>query len=163
MADYQAHVKQAKKNLYLISGINQHLKESWDWQVTIAYYAAVHLMNAHLAKKANLHYKTHVDVKNALFMTLSTCKIPEDIYTSFVKLENYSRRSRYLCHEDIEKTDEAKEYLTYDKHLKKCLGYLDKILTFFNSEYQEDFDKQNIDCIELKNVNLRYFQYAVFV
>lgn len=159
MADYSAHLKKAKRNLYLVSGINKAFNEDWDWQVTIAYYAAVHLMNAHLAKKGNLHYKTHVDVKNALFSSLSVCKVPDDIYLSFVKLENYSRRSRYLCHEDIEKTEDSKEYPTYDKHLKKALGYLDKILIFFNKEYGESFDRQEIDCLEIKSTIYFYFSY----
>ena len=159
MADYQAHIAQAKRNLTFLAGINQQLTDTWDWQVTAAYYVAVHLMNGHLAKKANLHYKTHADVKNALFARLSPCKIPDDIYTSFVKLENLSRRSRYLCNDDIPKNDDTIMYQTYDKHLKKALQYLDKIMVFFCTEYGVIFDKQKIDCIEMKVVLLSYFEY----
>ena len=87
MADYQAHIAQAKKSPAFLSGINQKLNDTWDWQVTTAYYVAVHLMNGHLARRANLHYKTHADVKNALFAQLSPCKILDYVYTSFIKLE----------------------------------------------------------------------------
>jgi len=160
MADYQDHIKQANKNLTILGGINNQFNQNWDWQVTAAYYTAVHLMNGHLAKTANLHYKTHADVKNALFASLSPCKVPDDIYTAFVKLENYSRRSRYLCHEDVEKTDDSLVYLTYDRHLKKSLGYLDKILSFFSSKYGESFEEISIKCLELKNLKLTHFKYS---
>ena len=87
MADYQAHINQAKKNLTILSGISKQIDKSWDWQVTCCYYVAVHLMNSHIAKTANLHYKTHEKVKTALYDPMSTCKIPDDTYAAYIKLE----------------------------------------------------------------------------
>src|SRR6201996_3496254 len=144
MADYQSHLNQAKKNLQILADVNKTIHNSWDWQVTLCYYVAVHLMNAHLAIKANLHYKTHVDVKNALFSSTSPCKIPEDIYLDFAKLENYSRRARYLCNDNPHNHDSDRAFLTYDKHLKKSLILLDRILKYFSIEYEESFDKESI-------------------
>ena len=158
MADFLAHIKQAKRNLSTLNQLNLNAIDNWDWQVTIAYYVGVHLMNAHIAKKGNLHYKTHEKVKNALFDDLSPCKIPEEIYTSYVKLENLSRRARYLCHED-KKGDANHAFFTFDKHLKKALIQLNQLMLFFEKEHDVQFDTVDIDCIEIKNLSLFYFPY----
>ena len=158
MADLQSHIKQAKKNLATLSETSQKIKDSWDWQVTMAYYAAVHLMNGHLAAKVNLHYKTHKDVKIALFDERLSCKIPDDVYYAYVSLENLSRRSRYLCHEDST-IDNAREFKTFDKHLKKALHNLDIILDYFTSEHKVVFEKLPIDCLEIKSGSSSHFFY----
>lgn len=162
MADYQDHINQAKKNLLILAEVNKSIPNSWDWQVTISYYVAVHLINGHLAKKANLHYKTHVDVKNAIYSTIPACNVPQDVYLAFGKLENYSRRARYLCHDDMKSNDDTKAYLTYDRHLRKALQYLDTMLSYFSSEYGEQFPNYSIDCIEIKNLTLKYFKYIKY-
>jgi hypothetical protein len=158
VAGFDDHIRQAKGNISILSEFNQKIENGWDWQVTITYYVAVHLMNAHLAKKANLHYKTLEQVKNALFSQTSVAKIPDDVYTSYVKLEGLSRRSRYLCHEDNSGQPQL-PFLTYDKHLKKALKNLDKIISFISKEYKINFNKANIDCIEIKEDNLIFFKY----
>lgn len=164
MADYQAHINHAKKNLTILSGISQRIDQSWDWQVTCGYYVAVHLMNARIAKSANLHYKTHEKVKIALYDTLSSCKIPDDIYTAYVKLENLSRRARYLCHDDpAASTDDAHAFFTYDKHLKKAIVQLDKLLNYFHDIYKENFGVTEINCIEIKNLAFTNFKYKQVV
>ena len=158
MAGFDDHIRQAKSNISVLSEFNQKIENGWDWQVTIAYYVAVHLMNAHLAQKANLHYKTHESVKNALYSPTSVAKIPDDIYTAYVKLEGLSRRSRYLCHEDNPAQPHL-PFLTYDKHLKKALKNLDKVVGFIAKEYKVSFNKANIDCIEIKDEQFSFFQY----
>ncbi|MES2809387.1 MAG: hypothetical protein V4619_12215 [Bacteroidota bacterium] len=158
MAGFDDHIRQAKGNLSILSEFNQKILNGWDWQVTISYYVAVHLMNAHLAKKANLHYKTHEQVKNALFSLTSIAKIPDDVYTAYVKLEGLSRRSRYLCNE-ISNIQPELGFLTYDKHLKKALKNLDKVIAYISKEYNMTFNKVNIDCIEIKDETLSYFSY----
>jgi hypothetical protein len=163
MADFQAHITQAKKNLATLSEISLNITNTWDWQVTCAYYTSVHLMNAHLAKTVNLHYKTHVDVKKALYNSAWPCKVPDDIYTAYSILENYSRRARYLCHETVEQTDDTIAYLTYDRHLKKILKNLDLILIYFESTYVISFGKYPINCIEIKNVTFSHFIYKQVV
>ena len=160
MADYQAHINQAKRNLIIFSNLSKKVPDSWDWQVTSCYYVAVHLMNAHLAKTANLHYKTHDKVKLALYDTMSTCKIPDEIYTAYVKLENLSRRARYLCHDDPKLLmDSDKPFFTYDKHVKKAINQLDRLLLFYSSKYSENFGITEVDCIEIKNIIFVNFTY----
>jgi len=158
MADYQAHINQANKNLTVLSGINATVNESWDWQVTCAYYVAVHLMNSHIAKTANLHYKTHEKVKIALYSETSTCKIPDSIYVAYVRLENLSRRARYLCHDKpTTPVDENAAFLTYDVHLKKAIHQLDTILEHFKSVYQLVFKITPMRDINIVNGELKNF------
>lgn len=159
MADFQAHIKQAKKNLAFLYEINTKTKDSLDWQVTCAYYVAVHLMNSRLAQELNIHYKTHVDVKKAIFNATWPTKVPEAVYTSFSKLENLSRRSRYLCNDNISSTDNNIAYITYDRHFLKALKYLDNIINYFENEYNLSFEKGFIDCIDMKGVILSHFEY----
>lgn len=162
MASFDQHINQALKNFRVLEGINRAVPDSWDWQVTAAFYSGVHLVNAHLAKTANLHYRTHKDVKLSLFSAMSPAKIPEDIYLAYAKLEMLSRRARYLC-SDQEKPnpgDESKAFLSFDKHLRKALLHLDKLLIYLASVYHLTFPKVQLDCIELTGVTLTYFAHA---
>lgn len=162
MASFDQHINQARKNFIVLEGINKSVTDSWDWQVTTAFYAAVHLVNAHLAQKANLHYRTHKDVKISLYSSMSPAKIPEEIYLAYAKLEMLSRRARYLC-SDQEKPnpgDESKAFLTFDKHLRKALIHLDKLMNYIASAYSLSFPKIYLDCAELKGITLTYFIYA---
>jgi hypothetical protein len=113
-------------------------------------------MNGHIAKVSDLHYRTHKDVKIALFTQMSPCKIDEEIYTSYVKLEGLSRRARYLCHED---SASVENHFTYDKHLRKALTRLDKIISYFNSRYNVGLPVIELNCIEIRNSNLVNFKY----
>ncbi len=64
MASFQDHISQAKCNLRFLGSVNNQIKNTWDWQVTVAFYVAVHMINARIADKANLHYRSHEAVKN---------------------------------------------------------------------------------------------------
>ena len=158
MATFDEHINQAKKNLQFLASINKLSNDNWDWQVTVSYYVAVHLANAHLAKSANLHYRTHEKVKEALFNQLSPAKVPENVYTSYVKLENNSRRSRYLCHEDAGK-DNTSAFFTFDKHFLKSLKHLDVLIRYIRDIYDIEITPVEIDCIELRDQKLTFFVY----
>src|SRR5690606_26414230 len=123
------------KNVEVLQGINNNVPESWDWQVTTSFYSAVHLVNAHLAAVADLHYRTHNDVKVALYKETSLAKVPDAIYLSYTKLELLSRRARYLCSDDPN-ADVSHGFLTHDKHLRKALHHLDVLITYFSEKYK---------------------------
>lgn len=157
MASFDIHVEQAKSNLKFLLQINQSKDVYWDWHVTTCFYVAVHAVNAHLAKLANLHYRTHEDVKNALNpYTLSPCKLPESIYLDYVKLEGLSRRSRYLCSED-KGNNSSSPFITYDKHFAKAVKCLDRLLVHFNTEYSTKFGGYDISCVDLQKTPLSLF------
>lgn len=139
--------------------INTRVASQWDWQVTVSFYTAVHLVNAHIATKVNQHYRSHELVNNAInpFNQVSATKFSEELYTSYMKLQNLSRRARYLCHDDP-KNREEKAFLTYDKHFSKSVFHLEKLINFISTEYSVVFDPINIVCPELRNKGLKYFK-----
>ena len=163
MADFNDHIDQAKKNIEFLQGINANLNDFWDWQVTCCFYIAVHLVNAHLAKKANLHYRSHEEVANAInpYNVLSITKLAEPVYLCYEKLRGLSRRSRYLTHEKAKQKDDEFYHPTVDKHLAKALYKLDEIMIYFEQEYKISFDVIEIDCIEIKTASLKYFKYKM--
>lgn len=154
MASFDEHIARCKDNLTFLSEINSKCSNFWDWKVTCCFYVAVHLVNAHTAKVGNLHYRTHEDTKNAINPTsqLSPCKLPEDMYLSYVKLENLSRRSRYMC------SDSSKDMSsrTTEKHFAKAIKNLDKLMEYFKEKYNIEFDKYKIACPELSIVDKLY-------
>jgi Rad3-related DNA helicase len=136
LASFDEHILQAKSNLKFLEETNSKCQSFWDWQVTTSFYIAVHIVNAHLAKIGNLHYRTHEDVKNAInpHRPMAIGKVDEAIYLCYVKLEGLSRRSRYLCHGSAE-NHETNGHLTFDKHFSKAIRKLDILLTHFNDRY----------------------------
>lgn len=163
MASFDEHIAHAKSNLDYLSKINTHVNDRWDWQVTTCFYTALHLMNAHIAKKANKNYLSHTRVDQALNpYGLSVAKLDEDTYSSYNSLSNLSRRSRYLLTENKSQVDTEldiqRQCLTYSKHFKKAIHHLDKILTFFNKEYGSDFEKTTIKCIDLNGLDFNNFK-----
>lgn len=150
MASFEEHIHQAQKNLSFLAVTNLNSRLSWDWQITICYYVCVHIVNAHIAKTADLHYRTHEAVKNVLnpHNQTSVCKIPEEVYLSYAKLEALSRRARYLCNDDKSNYSQNAQF-TYDKHFAKAIRHLDKIMNYFSGLHGCVFDKQKISCPEL--------------
>lgn len=158
MASFENHIAQSKSNIKFLLQTNKSGREFWDWQVTTCFYVAVHLVNAHIAKVADLHYNTHENVKNVLnpHNPMSVCKVPEDVYLDYAKLEGLSRRSRYLCNHE-RNGNSGNAYMTYDKHFAKAIKQLDRLITYFNRIYKIDFGNYEISCEELKKVPLTNF------
>lgn len=159
MASFEEHITQAKRNLAFLEKINSGCNEHWDWQVTACFYTAVHLANAHIARKINGHFRTHSQVKQALNpeVQLSPTKWNEIHYKAYVKLMNLSRRSRYLCHDNTNDSSESC-FLTYDVHFIKSLKNLDQLLHFFTTEYEIQFNTSYINCILLNQGETIHFQ-----
>lgn len=158
MASFSEHISQAKRNLKYLKESNSKIEGCWDWQVTVCFYVAVHLINAHLAKKADLHYRSHSAVENAInpYNQLSTTKLDDNTFLSYRKLRNFSRRSRYMIN-DKEEDSSTQAFQTYDKHFCKSVHHLDVLLQFVTNEYQEEFDCFELTCLGLKN-GMKHFK-----
>ena len=158
MASFEEHINQAKNNLAFLSKVNETSQSQWDWQVTISFYSALHLINAHIAITAEHHYRSHEAVNNAIspFNQTSIVKLTEELYTSYMKLQNLSRRARYLCHEDPS-NKAVNAHPIYDKHFAKSIYHLDKIISFVSAKYDIKFDKLPLSCIEFKNKKFSNF------
>ena len=160
MASFADHITQAKRNLNFLEEISKNLsKQYWDWNVTVCYYVAVHLVNCHIASVSDQHYRKHEEVSKALnpFIALSLTKVPENVYTAYNNLQNLSRRSRYLISDSLKNRSEDAN-LTYDKHFKRALGHLDTIIDYIMTNYHQQFEDIVVVCLEARNIGLKHFK-----
>ncbi len=159
MADFTEHITQSNRNLSFLEKINS-IEDCYDWQVTTVFYSAVHFVNAHIASQINHHYRSHEDIDNCLNPYKpgdNKCKLTEDIFLCYKKLQLLSRRSRYLCNDKIQNT-EQKAYFTYDKHLVKALKNFDCLVHYLNQKYPGKLIKNRIKvkCQGLQQKDLKY-------
>lgn len=162
MGTYAEHINQAKKNFSFLSSINSQVDECWDWQVTVCFYTALHLINAHIVTKSNYNYISHNKVNKELnpFNHSSPSKLSKEVYLSYIKLFNLSRRSRYLLNDNFDSSlpreDILRSSFTYSKHLKKAIHHLDIIIDFINTEYTEEFPQVEIKCLDANGLVFKF-------
>lgn len=158
MPQFQDHVKRAKHNLKFLEHINTSGGAYADWQVTTCYYAGVHLINAHLAQH-NMQFRKHVDVKDAINpksqrSVSNGSALQEDVYLAYAKLQNLSRRSRYLVNDRNPDSLSSVAYNTEMTHLANALRYLDILICFFNQKYQINIVPIKVSCGGIKTGDL---------
>lgn len=159
MADFNEHINQLNKNIEFLENINT-IDNCWEWKVTVCFYSAVHIVNAHLAK-FDLHYRNHNATEEALNpqRLISVTKLDDDYYVAYKSLNNLSRRARYLCSEKPNQAADNSSHLTSDKHFAKAIRKLDKLFCYFSKRYSIDIKQIEISCVELsQNDNLKYFK-----
>lgn len=141
-----------------MASINTKVTDCYDWQVTVCFYTALHLVNAHLSQY-NLQYRKHKDVNYALNFANATspARLPEDEYLAYTALQSLSRRSRYLVNEKDNNLSSAQAFLTYDKHFARSLRHLNKLLQHFESRYSVGIPVISIQCSEIKKDELKFF------
>jgi hypothetical protein len=153
------HIAQAQKNFNFLAEVNKQIAQSVDWQVTVCFYTALHLVNSHLSRH-HMQYRKHFDVNHALNpdVAISVTKLPEDEYDAYIALQSLSRRSRYLVNQKDGNIGSEDAFFTYDKHLCKAVRHLNKLIVYFTEHYQFTFPKINFNCTGLKaEENLRHF------
>lgn len=162
MGSFTEHIVHSESNLDFLSKVNSSINDRWDWQVTVCFYSALHLMNAHIVAKTNKNYLSHSQVAAVInpYNQLSIAKLDEETYLSYNKLFQLSRRSRYLLSENFQKkkiADIQPASITYDKHFKKAIHHLDKVITYVSKNYNVAFKKTKVNCIELKGKDFANF------
>ena len=157
MPGSQDHIKQALHNLSFLEKVNSSLPDYYDWQVTVCFYSALHLVNSHLSH-FNLQYRKHKDVKDALspYSQLSPAKLPENEYAAYVTLQSLSRRARYLVNEKDDNLSSGQAFFTYDKHFGKALKHLNTLMSYFNGRYQLSLPKIKAGCSDLQYQGLNF-------
>lgn len=163
MGTFKEHIQQSHNNIRFLSKISTNLEDCWDWQVTVCFYSALHLINAHVVKKFDANYLSHSKVDEVInpFNDMSLAKLDENIYKSYIKLFQLSRRSRYLLSENFHKAEKLDIQIacaTYSKHLKRAISHLDVIVNFIKSDYSETFEKVDIKCIDLEGQSFENFR-----
>lgn len=151
MASFQEHLIQANSNLEFLGKINSFCNIYWDWQVTTCYYIGVHFVNAHIAKTADLHYRTHKQVEEAInpYNSIPISNVDEETWIAYKSLRNLSRRSRYLISEK-ETDNGTNARFTHDNHFRKAVLQLDNILNYFSDKYNIPIPKTKLECIDFR-------------
>jgi len=136
MPKFEEHYRQYVKNIDLVNYL-YNKDNFFDWKVTITFYAALHLINAHIDKKISSHFLSHSDTLNAInpFNQIKICPVTEDVYVSYKVLQSLSRRARYLSDDSEHGKDVNIAHLISPKHLKKSFTNLKIITDFFHDEY----------------------------
>jgi hypothetical protein len=161
MAQYSDHLAQAVHNLKFLGAINQHCNAAIDWQVTTNFYVGVHLVNSFLAREADLHFNSHNRVKESIAPNshLATTRLDEPTYLAYVKLRNLSRRSRYLCGDDPNQESERAHFIA-EKHFTKSFIHVDKLLSYFNSKYNDAYPVTSISYqFKAPTPNCKFFKF----
>lgn len=153
---FEDHITQAKRNLSFLERANASTPEFLDWQVTVCFYTAVHLVNAHLSLYG-MQYRRHKDVNAALNpkdmdSINAGSSFKESEYLAYKKLQSLSRRSRYLINGD--RPEEETACLIYDTHLAKSLRHLNTLIKFFTSTYKVRFQNIAVKCAGIKGGDL---------
>ena len=160
MASFKEHIAHSNKNLQFLEAINGNLNDNWDWQVTVCFYTALHLMNAHIVQTTASNFLSHNKVETALSpYGMSPAKLDETTFLSYSKLSQLSRRSRYLLKENYNPADDLQAASsTYSIHMKKAIYHLDTVISFMNKKYNCNISKTKIRCVDLKNQNFSNFE-----
>jgi len=93
MPDPQAHLRQARHNRDLIDTLDPATTRFLDWIVTVAFYVALHRVEAWFAGKG-LHFEDHTQRDD----WLSKAKeLRRSVWPRYKELEFQSRQARYQC------------------------------------------------------------------
>jgi len=91
MPSEDAHVTQAYANARFLDWISQPPLRHPDWVITAAFYAALHLADAYLAREGAPHWKEHPKRNAEVSRRLTAIAVEyQDLYIA-------SRRARYDC------------------------------------------------------------------
>ena len=90
MPDQQKHLAQAQHNEELYHHLSGTTPRFIDWQITALFYAALHYVDAYLAR-FSIHPSSHEERS----MWMGRESILKTIYTAYRDLQNRSRDARY--------------------------------------------------------------------
>ena len=93
MSAAQDHRAQAQHNKGLIAVLGMESSAYPDWVVTVAFYVAVHLVEAYFDRKYSVHSPSHTE-RSRDFTSMVELK---PIYGDYSDLYNLSLKSRYRC------------------------------------------------------------------
>ncbi len=93
MPDAQAHLRQARHNQDLIDTLDPASTHFLDWIVTVAFYVALHRVEAWFASKG-LHFEAHTQRDDWLNRAK---ELRRSVWPRYKELEFQSRQARYQC------------------------------------------------------------------
>lgn len=156
MPAFNDHIDQANENLGFLEYLNLNCDGSFlDWKVTVSFYVAVHIINAHLSKHG-LQYRSHSLVQEAINPRnqFTIAKVSEPVYLAYRKLQGLSRRSRYLVNEKAPASTTASKI--YETHINKSIRHLEVLLKFCDEHLTVSIKGFKIQSASLNKEQFKY-------
>jgi hypothetical protein len=155
---------QAEKNLRILEDISREIRSCTEWQITICFYAALHLVKAHLA-----HCGFDCGDHTQLFGYLSgedekSTEVDSTLFDHYQALYKMSRRARYLFPKGGNPASNSSNVAPVftDQDLFVALGYLSEVMEFSSSKYGDKFrDYEICTTIAVPDKLIPHFQFKV--
>jgi hypothetical protein len=122
MSDKESHLAQAEKNQLTIDYLLGDSDKHPEWIATIAFYKAVHLVEALFSTEKKLQIKPHSNDHSSRLDTLKKNNRYLNIFKHFRPLFNASIIARYLC-DDKGSFCCFRDYYTIDDVKNKILNH----------------------------------------
>lgn len=105
----KAHLLKAKRNKnFLFKHLMEILDKCPDWITIVAFYSALHFVEAFLKKNHGLNFKNHEE--RHAFMSQNV----REIFSAYYRLYDLGFNSRYKSIKDAPTCDEADSAVRYD-------------------------------------------------
>jgi len=101
-------LKKAERNKAFLQNEIQLAKKYPDWISVVAFYSALHFVDAYLISKHGLHLIHHEERDQAVAIHMG------EVYSEYHRLYDLGFRSRYLRIEDNPTVEEAMEAVTLE-------------------------------------------------
>ena len=107
--DATNHLAKAKRNKqFLIAHLTGIIEKCPDWASIVAFYSALHFVDAYLKKQYNLDFQHHAE--RLTFMSVNVI----EIYAPYSRLFDYGFDSRYKSIADTPSYEEVKSAIDFD-------------------------------------------------
>lgn len=108
--DIGLHLLKAKRNKdFLLTHLMAILDKCPDWVSVVAFYSALHFMEAYLKKKYGLDFEHHEERHTFMSQT-----VPKRIFSSYYRLYDLGFTSRYKSTKDAPTIEEAESAVQFD-------------------------------------------------
>lgn len=108
--DVESHLLKAERNKQFLSHyLVKILKHCPDWVSVVAFYSALHFVEAFLKKNHGLDFEHHEE-RHRFLSNL----IPQRVFSAYYRLYDLGFSARYKSIEDMPSSDEAESAFRYD-------------------------------------------------
>ncbi|QXN68093.1 hypothetical protein [Microcystis phage Mae-Yong924-2] len=150
MTKREDHIARVNYNLRTLGVLSKAAQQdSTDWQITIAFYSALHAVQAHLSGYPGIDINSHKDLDLIISpeSSFSQFRLPIELHADYEELLNLSRKARYLCQKAESAPTLTGSFLKHS-NLRKALFRLDRLLTHYQEQLSVQFERVKIFCSE---------------
>ena len=133
-----------------------------DWQITLCFYSALHLIKSHLAHN-KVTARTHDDVSNFIsnsqLVFAGIVGVPKDVQNAYTYLYKHSREARYLFPDGGDPDNDVAPPVFSDADLIEAVRRLNSIMKFYQSKYGNTFKKTAVTLQAANQPSFDFFDF----